>query len=58
MKDAFLIVEPDQKQLREVAKLLDAGTLKAFVSVVVPLEEEASVAYSKAVRDKRAAERL
>lgn len=52
VKDAFFIVEPNQKQLLELAKLLDAGTLKAFVCAVVPLEE-ASVAYSRAVRDKR-----
>ena len=47
-KDAFFIVEPNQKQLIEVAKLLDAGTLKTFVSAVVPLEE-ASDAYSGSV---------
>jgi NADPH:quinone reductase-like Zn-dependent oxidoreductase len=52
VKDAFFIVEPNQKQLLEVAKLLDAGTLKAFVSAVVPLEE-AAVAYGRAVRDTR-----
>jgi len=52
VKDAFFIVEPDQTQLLEVAKLLDAGILRAFVSAVVPLEE-ASVAYGSAVRDKR-----
>jgi len=52
VKDAFFIVEPNQKQLLEFAKLLDAGTLKAFVSTVVPLEE-ASVAYGRTVRDKR-----
>ena len=52
VKEAFFIVKPDQKQLREVAKRLDAGTLKAFVSAVVRLEE-ASSAYSRAVRDKR-----
>src|SRR5262249_9793279 len=52
VKDAFFIVEPNQKQLLEVAKLLDAGTLRAFVSAVFPLEQ-ASVAYSRAVRDKR-----
>jgi NADPH:quinone reductase-like Zn-dependent oxidoreductase len=37
VKDAFFIVEPNQKHLLEVAKLLNAGTLKAFVSAVVPL---------------------
>ena len=52
MQEAFFIVEPNQKQLREVAKLIDAGKLKTFVSAVVPIEE-ASVAYSGAVRDKR-----
>jgi len=52
VKEAFFIVEPNQKQLRDLAKLLDAGKLKTFVSAVVPLEE-ASVAYSGAVRDKR-----
>lgn len=52
VKDAFFIVEPNQEQLLEVAKLLDAGSLKAFVSAVVPLKE-ASIAYSRAVPDKR-----
>jgi NADPH:quinone reductase-like Zn-dependent oxidoreductase len=52
VKDAFFIVEPDQKRLVEVAKLLDAGTLKAFVSAVVPLEQ-AAAAYSRGVREKR-----
>src|SRR5215471_8385353 len=37
VKEAFFIVEPNQKQLGEVAKLLDAGKLKTFVSAVVPL---------------------
>jgi NADPH:quinone reductase-like Zn-dependent oxidoreductase len=52
VKDAFFIVEPNQEQLLEVAKLLDAGSLKAFVSAVVPLKE-ASIAYSRHVPDKR-----
>jgi NADPH:quinone reductase-like Zn-dependent oxidoreductase len=52
VKDAFFIVEPNQAQLVEVARLIDAGTLKAFVSAVVPLED-ASIAYSRAVREKR-----
>src|SRR5215468_6143563 len=51
VKEAFFIVEPNQKQLGELAELLDAGELKTFVSAVVPLEE-ASVAYSGALRDK------
>jgi NADPH:quinone reductase-like Zn-dependent oxidoreductase len=51
-KGAFFIVEPDQTQLLAVAKLLDAGTLKTFVNVVVPLPE-ASAAYQGSVRDRR-----
>lgn len=52
VKDAFFIVEPNQKQLVEVGRLLDAGTLKVFVGAVVPLEQ-ASVAYGADVRGKR-----
>jgi NADPH:quinone reductase-like Zn-dependent oxidoreductase len=52
VKDTFFIVEPNQEQLLEVAKLIDAGNLKSFVSAVVPLEE-ASIAYSRAVPHKR-----
>jgi len=51
-KDAFFIVEPNQAQLVEVAKLLDAGSLKAFVGAIVPLEE-AAAAYGGAVPGKR-----
>jgi NADPH:quinone reductase-like Zn-dependent oxidoreductase len=51
VKDAFFIVEPSQKQLLGVAKLLDAGTLKTYVNAVVPFEE-ASDAYSGAVLGK------
>jgi NADPH:quinone reductase-like Zn-dependent oxidoreductase len=50
-KDAFFIVEPSQKQLLEVARLLDSGTLKAYINAVVPFEQ-ASDAYSGAVRGK------
>jgi NADPH:quinone reductase-like Zn-dependent oxidoreductase len=51
VKDAFFIVEPNQKQLVEVAKLLDAGKLQTFVKATIPLNE-ASVAYSGALKDK------
>jgi len=51
-KDAFFIVEPNQAQLVEVANLLDAGSLKAFVGAIVPLEE-AAAAYAGAVPGKR-----
>jgi len=52
VKDAFFIVEPNRKQLDEIAKLLDAGVLKAFVSAIVPFAE-ASAAYSRAISEKR-----
>jgi NADPH:quinone reductase-like Zn-dependent oxidoreductase len=48
-KDAFFIVEPNQKQLVETAKQLDEGHLKAFVKATVPLDE-ASAAYSGAFK--------
>ena len=51
VKDAFFIVEPSQIQLLEVARLLDSGTLKAYINAVVPFEQ-ASDAYSGAVRGK------
>jgi NADPH:quinone reductase-like Zn-dependent oxidoreductase len=47
VKDAFFIVEPNQKQLVEIAKQLDAGDLRSFVKTTVPLSE-ASSAYSGA----------
>jgi NADPH:quinone reductase-like Zn-dependent oxidoreductase len=39
LKKAFFIVEPNQAQLVEVAKELDAGKLRTFVKATVPLEE-------------------
>src|SRR4029453_14970860 len=51
VKDAFFIVEPNQKQLVEIAKQLDAGHLRGFVKTTVPLNE-ASAAYSGAVTHK------
>jgi NADPH:quinone reductase-like Zn-dependent oxidoreductase len=47
-RDAFFIVEPNQEQLKEVAKLLDTGKLKTFIGAVVPLAE-ASSAYRGAI---------
>jgi NADPH:quinone reductase-like Zn-dependent oxidoreductase len=52
VKDAFFIVEPNQKQLIEIANQIDAGHLRAFVKATVPLSE-ASAAYSGAVKVKR-----
>jgi len=51
VKDAFFIVEPNQAQLIEIAKRLDAGHLRAFVKTTVPLRE-ASAAYSGALTQK------
>jgi NADPH:quinone reductase-like Zn-dependent oxidoreductase len=51
VKDAFFIVEPNQMQLVEIGKQLDAGDLRAFVKATVALNE-ASAAYSGTVRNK------
>ena len=52
VKDVFFIVEPNQQQLVEVAKLVDAGALRTFVNAVVPLEQ-ASDAYNGSLMNKR-----
>jgi NADPH:quinone reductase-like Zn-dependent oxidoreductase len=52
VKDAFFIVEHNQQQLLEVARLFDAGKLKTFVNAVVPFAK-ASVAYEGAAPNKR-----
>jgi NADPH:quinone reductase-like Zn-dependent oxidoreductase len=49
VKNAYFIVEPDQKQLVASAKLLDERHLKAFVKAIVPLKA-ASAAYSGAFK--------
>jgi NADPH:quinone reductase-like Zn-dependent oxidoreductase len=51
VKDAFFIVEPNQKQLVEIARQIDAGHLRAFVKDAVPLNE-ASAAYNGAIRNE------
>lgn len=38
-REAFFIVEPNHEQLAEVAALLNAGKLHAFVDAVFPLEQ-------------------
>ena len=52
VKDAYLLVEPNQKQLVGNRKALDAGHLRTFVKTNVPLNE-ASGAYSGAFTHKR-----
>jgi NADPH:quinone reductase-like Zn-dependent oxidoreductase len=51
-KDAFFIVEPNHFQLAEVAKMLDAGSLRTFVNAAVPLND-AATAYAGKVQQKR-----
>ena len=51
VKDAFFIVEPNQKQLVEIAGQLDAGNLTAFVKTIVTLNE-ASAAYCGAITNR------
>ena len=41
LKAAFFIVEPNREQLEGVARMLDEGTLRTFVSAAVPLEQAA-----------------
>ncbi len=43
-KNAFFIVEPRKKELEDVARLIDQGSLKTFVSMSVPLSD-ATAAY-------------
>jgi NADPH:quinone reductase-like Zn-dependent oxidoreductase len=51
-KKAFFIVEPNQKQLIEIAKLIDAGKLKPVVDAVVPLADAAS-AYDGSLKNRQ-----
>ena len=41
-KQAFFIVEPNQKQLIEIAAMLDAGGLQPVVNAIVPFEQAAA----------------
>jgi NADPH:quinone reductase-like Zn-dependent oxidoreductase len=51
VKNSFFIVEPNQKQLIEIANLIDAGLLKTFVNATVPFED-APKAYARSVPHK------
>ncbi len=46
VKDAFFIVEPNQKQLVEIGELLNTGNLRVFVDMKIPLSD-APAAYSQ-----------
>lgn len=52
VKDAFFIVEPNPKQLAEIGGLLDAGKMKAFVDMEIPLAS-APAAYARKITRKR-----
>jgi NADPH:quinone reductase-like Zn-dependent oxidoreductase len=49
VKDAFLLVEANQYQLKEIARLLDAGTIRTFIRAEVPMEQ-APLAYTGGLR--------
>jgi NADPH:quinone reductase-like Zn-dependent oxidoreductase len=49
VKEAFFIVEPNQKQLAEIGDLFDAGKLRVFVDAEVPLAN-AAAAYEHKVQ--------
>ncbi len=46
VKDAFFIVEPNQKQLVEIGEMLNTGNLRVFVDMEIPLSD-APAAYSQ-----------
>jgi NADPH:quinone reductase-like Zn-dependent oxidoreductase len=50
---AFFIVQPDRKQLAEVAELLDSGKLRVFVDAVIPLAEAPAAYAGRAPRHGR-----
>jgi len=52
IKNNYFIVEPNQQQFVEVARLIDGGFLKTFVNAAVPFDQ-APVAYAGKVQDKR-----
>ena len=51
VKQAFFIVEPNQKQLNEIGNLLEARSLRAVVAAVVPLSQ-APQAYSGEIQKR------
>ena len=53
VKQAFFIVEPNQKQLFEIADLLDAGTLRPVLDCVIPISKAAGVFAGTAPRKGR-----
>jgi NADPH:quinone reductase-like Zn-dependent oxidoreductase len=52
VKDAFFIVEPSRPQLITIARMIDAGELRAIVDAVFPLQEGRQAYERKPVRGK------
>jgi NADPH:quinone reductase-like Zn-dependent oxidoreductase len=52
IKDAFFIVEPHQRQLMEIATMIDTSRLKTYVDAVVPLAQ-ATDAYTGELPGRR-----
>lgn len=50
IKQAFFIVEPNQHQLIEVGRLLDAGKIRTFVDTVIPLSQSPDAYSGKLTR--------
>jgi len=53
VKEAFFIVEPNRKQLAEIAAMLEAGRLRAVVDTVVPLSRAPDAYAGKVERQGR-----
>jgi NADPH:quinone reductase-like Zn-dependent oxidoreductase len=53
VKEAFFIVEPNQKQLVEIAGLLQTGRLRTIVDSVFPLPEAPEIYANRAPRQHR-----
>jgi NADPH:quinone reductase-like Zn-dependent oxidoreductase len=51
-KNAFFIVEPNQHQLIEITKLIEAGKLKPYVDAIIPLANAAS-AYDGSLKTRQ-----
>jgi NADPH:quinone reductase-like Zn-dependent oxidoreductase len=53
VRDAFFIVEPNQKQLTEVADLLESGRLIPVVDKVIPLNQAVEAYTGQLMRNGR-----
>jgi NADPH:quinone reductase-like Zn-dependent oxidoreductase len=51
VRSAFFIVEPNQKELIEIGRLLDSGDIRPVVDAVVPFEQ-AAAAYAGQVHER------